>query len=314
MPYSTGTDVTRPYGPLQGGNGKQIADRAVSLAGEGRWAEAAAANRVLLRLRPKDTSSLNRLGKCLTELGRYEEAAATYQQSLDLDALNSVASKNLARLSLLTAETATPTPSSSAIDPRVFVTDPGTSAETTLTRSAHVADLANYSPGAELELCAEGGTLVVRDPHGRLLGAVKARLASRLLGLMSGGNRYAAALASSTASPVRVLLRETHRDPSQADKVSFPAREVAEVVRAFTRNGLLRSADEGDDDDDDADGADSDSTSTAKTGDYPDADAGEEEPTDTFAGAGPVVARDEAGKHVGWQLRDNASGELDAGT
>lgn len=253
MPYSTGTDTTRPYGPQRGGAGKQMADRAVALAGEGKWSEAAAANRELLRHRPKDTGGLNRLGKCLTELGRFAEASAMYRQALDLDALNDIARRNLTRLSLLASDTAQSAPGLGAVDPRVFVTDPSTSVESSLAGSADLAALATYSPGTELELCAEGGTLVVRDPHGRLLGAVKPRLARRLLGLMRGGNRYAAALASNTAFPARVLLREIHRDPSQADKVSFPAREVGEAVRAQSKDALLPSQDEGDDDDVDVD-------------------------------------------------------------
>jgi tetratricopeptide (TPR) repeat protein len=130
MPYSTGTDVTRPYGPLQGGTGKQIADRAVSLAGEGKWAEAAEANRELLRSRPKDTSGLNRLGKCLTELGRYGEAAEMYQRSLDLDAINDVARKNLAVLTILATETAQPEPDPNTVDPQLAVSEPGAAGET----------------------------------------------------------------------------------------------------------------------------------------------------------------------------------------
>ena len=97
---------------------------------------------------------------------------------------------------------------------------------------------------------------------------------------------------------MRVVLRETYRHPSQADKASFPAREDSEMVRAYTKDTLLRLASEGDDDEEEE--ADEPArTSAPDTDDYPEADIGEDEPRDSFAGSSPtrpaIVASEDEG-------------------
>src|SRR5579884_4465370 len=83
---------------------QQRADRAINLAMQNRWAEAADLNRELIQEFPKDVDAHNRLGKALMELGRYREARDAYAEALRLDPMNSIAQKNLARLEKLIAE------------------------------------------------------------------------------------------------------------------------------------------------------------------------------------------------------------------
>ena len=49
-------------------------NQAISLATEGRWDEAAKVNQELLDVIPNDVESLNRMGKALSETGRYSAA------------------------------------------------------------------------------------------------------------------------------------------------------------------------------------------------------------------------------------------------
>ncbi|MGH2583366.1 MAG: tetratricopeptide repeat protein, partial [Dehalococcoidia bacterium] len=77
---------------------RQLADQAIKLAMESRWDEAAQINRQVLAIDPRNVDAYNRLGKALTELGRYGEARASYSRTLELDAANSIAKKNLSRL------------------------------------------------------------------------------------------------------------------------------------------------------------------------------------------------------------------------
>ncbi len=57
---------------------KQGSEAAIQLALRGRWDEAAELNRSIIGAFPTDVEAYNRLGKALTELGRYGEARAAY--------------------------------------------------------------------------------------------------------------------------------------------------------------------------------------------------------------------------------------------
>src|SRR3990170_150507 len=85
---------------------KQQADAAIQLALKGRWEEAVALNKSIIELFPTDVDAYNRLGKAMTELGRYGEAKGAYQKALEIDPLNTIARKNLTRLATLGEEAA----------------------------------------------------------------------------------------------------------------------------------------------------------------------------------------------------------------
>src|SRR3990172_6177984 len=99
-------------------------DTAIQLAMANRWEEAAAMNRAILTLFPNDVDSYNRLGKALMELGRYPEAKKAYKKTLDLDATNQIAKKNLERLHAL-AKAGGGQIAPSQIDPSLFIEEMG---------------------------------------------------------------------------------------------------------------------------------------------------------------------------------------------
>ena len=80
---------------------ERYAKEAVGLALQGQWQEAVAANRSMLERFPDDVETYNRLGRALMEIGEYAEARKAYERTLQLDAFNSIAKKNLGRLSLM---------------------------------------------------------------------------------------------------------------------------------------------------------------------------------------------------------------------
>ena len=87
-------------------------EQAITLAMKNRWDQAAQVNREILEMFPNEVDAYNRLGKALTELGRYAEARDAYAQAVKLDPLNGIAAKNLQRLGKLATEgTAAPAPS-----------------------------------------------------------------------------------------------------------------------------------------------------------------------------------------------------------
>ena len=86
---------------------------------------------------------------------------------------------------------------------------------------------------------------------GEYLSDVEPKLALRLAKLINGGNKYAAAVAGINTDSVRVIIKETFQHPNQAGRLSFPAGKAGDMVRAYTKESLVRS--DMDDDDDASD-------------------------------------------------------------
>jgi hypothetical protein len=218
---------------------RQRSEHAIQLALQSRWEEAVAANKAILRLFPSDVDAYNRLGKALTELGRYQEARQAYNKALALDRGNTIARKNLDRLAHLGEEAPSPSgPKDQKLDPHLFIEETGKTGVTTLYR-IHPETLARMTAGDRVQLRPQGNSLIVENTRGEYLGEVEPRLSLRLLKLMEGGNQYAAAIASLAGPSSRVIIKEVFQHPSQAGKPSFPP-VGAEVIRPYTKESLLR--------------------------------------------------------------------------
>lgn len=219
---------------------RQKTEQAIQLALQNRWVEAAEVNRVIIELFPNDVEAYNRLGKALTELGRYAEGREAYAKALELDRSNTIARKNLERLAAITerAVAAPPAETGRKASPNLFISEVGKSGATTLINTApHV--LTKTVVGDEVFLGRRNGNLVVENAKGEYLGEVDPRLGLRLLKLMEGGNRYTAAITSLAEEDVRILIKETHQHPSQAGKLSF-LPTAGEAFRSDIKPSLLK--------------------------------------------------------------------------
>lgn len=212
---------------------------AIALAMEGRWGEAVVANRAILELFPVDVEALNRLGRALMELGEYAGARDAYSRALELDPHNTIARKNLARLSFLGEKHSAPKADRYKVAPHLFVEEAGKAGVVNLVHLAPKEVLARMTAGAPVSLRVKGHNLIVENGQGEYLGRVEPRHGLRLVKLIEGGNRYAAAIAGLGENEVRVLIRETYQHPSQAGLLSFPPKSM-EGFRAYTRESLLR--------------------------------------------------------------------------
>jgi tetratricopeptide (TPR) repeat protein len=217
---------------------RQRTQQAIQLAMQGQWQEAAAVNRAIIAVFPNDVDAHNRLGKALTELGRYSEAREAYAKSLELDPLNSIAEKNLTRLATLGEGAAVHAEGGKKLSPQMFIAEMGKTRITVLTRPAAQA-AARMTAGDEVFLRRQNNTLVVESSQGEYLGEVEPKLGMRLIKLMEGGNQYAAAIATLSQDDVRVIIKETFQHPSQAGKLSFPPA-AADTFRPYTKEGLVR--------------------------------------------------------------------------
>lgn len=221
------------------------ADKAIQLALQGRWSEAADLNREIIEYFPGDVDAYNRLGKAQTELGRYGDARDAYMKALEVDPLNTIAQKNLNRLASLGEQEAAPRPAGQKLSPQMFIEETGKTGITVLVRP-NMDVAARMTAGDQVNLQRENGSLVIQSLAGEYVGAIEPKLGQRLIKLIDGGNEYIAAISALDATAVRLFIRETFQHASQTGKLSFPPT-VTETVRPYVKGGRLLHRDADDD-------------------------------------------------------------------
>ena len=213
-------------------------EQAISLAMKNRWEEAAAVNREILDIFPNEVDAYNRLGKALTELGKYAEARDAYSQAVKLDPLNGIASKNLQRLGKLATEgSAAPAPT--PVDPRLFIEESGKTTLTQLTDVKRTEATAQLSAGDQLQLTRRGNQVVVTDAAGTDIGRIEPKLEQDLIRLLDLGNQYSIFVTAVSDQAMHVIIRETHRAAAMGNRPSFRPT-AAQEVRAYVREGAQR--------------------------------------------------------------------------
>jgi len=227
---------------------KQWTELAIQQALASQWEEAVTTNRNILNLFPNEAEAYNRLGKAYSELGQYTEARQAYSQTLKYSPNNTIARKNLDRLSLLQEAPTLAPGGAERIDPRLFIEETGKTGMTELINISSASVLAKVGVGDRVQLHVNGHTLMVRNPAGEDIGQIEPRLANRLINFMEGGNRYAAAILAMEQGQVRLIIREEYQHPSMFGKVSFPSQGGGDTIRAYIKDSMLRYDREDDDD------------------------------------------------------------------
>lgn len=220
---------------------RQQVQRAQQLALAGDWDEAVAVNQEILDAAPRDVAALNRLGKALSELRRYAEAHDAYSRALALDPTNQIARRNALRLEPLKEQhdeqptTAMERPHTQ-VRQSMFIEETGKSRLTELHDLAPNEQLLRMVSGDPIELRVEDRQIVAYSEDGIRLGRLGARLATRLIPLIAGGNRYGAAVTVAEPGLLRVIVRELYQHPSQAGRLSFPLEARPVTPRPYVRD------------------------------------------------------------------------------
>ena len=206
---------------------------------QGRWREAVAANQSLIESFPNDVDAYNRLGRAYMELGEYSRAREAYSRAIELDPYNTIAEKNLRRLSHLGEVTVGSEDDSGKVEPQDFIEEIGKAGVVNLYHLAPPEILARMVAGDRVYLKADGSNLIVENGRGEYLGQAGLRHAQRLIKLMEGGNKYTAVIVSSTEAMVTVIIREVYQDPGQTGQLSFPTRGVG-GIQPYIGDRMLR--------------------------------------------------------------------------
>ena len=218
---------------------RQRSKNAIALAMQGRWREAVAANKEIIGSFPNDVDAYNRLGRAYIELGDYSLAKEAYGRAIELDPYNIIAQKNLRRLSYLGEVVAGSEADSDKAEPQHFIEETGKAGVVNLYQLAPRETIAKMVAGDRVYLKVDDSALAVENSRGEYLGQVEPRHAQRLIKLITGGNRYIAAIVSSDEDRVTVIIREVYQDSCQAGQLSFPPRGV-ESLRPYLSDRMLR--------------------------------------------------------------------------
>lgn len=208
---------------------RQSSKQAIALAMQGRWREAIAANKSIIDIFPNDVDAYNRLGRAYIELGEYSQAREAYKRAIELDPYNAIAKKNLHRLSYLEGTPEGSKSDSHKVEPQHFIEEAGKTGVVNLHRLASQEILARMGAGDRVYLKVDESSLRVENSREEYLGEVAPRQGQRLIKLIKGGNKYTAAIVSSTENMISVIIRETYQDPTQAGRLSFPSRRFEDL-------------------------------------------------------------------------------------
>ena len=218
----------------------QYVDDAIQLAIAGRWEEATKLNRLIIDTFGPDQEAQNRLGKALSELGKFKEAKAAYEVALKLNPQNNIAKKNAMRIDALIHQKDGLKGGPSKVDLNLFVEEMGKTVTTTLDTHGDKDLSARVGAGDLAELRIERDGIVAETARGIRLGGLEAKLARRLIKFINGGNRYQAGVLSCDNNTVKLIIRETYQDPKFAGKPSFPMKRKRETeFRPYTKESLI---------------------------------------------------------------------------
>ena len=218
---------------------RKASQEAIALAMQSRWQEAVTVNQSIIDLFPTDIDAYNRLGRAHMELGEFAKAKDAYSRTIELDPYNSIAQRNLQRLSLLPDSKITVKEERREASPDLFIGEMGKAGVVNLKDLAPKEVLAKMAAGNQVYLKVRGRQLVVENEQAEYLGLVEPPHGFRLARLIEGGNKYAVAIVNIDNNNARVIIRETFQHPSQVGRLSFPVKAV-EGFQPHVKDTLLR--------------------------------------------------------------------------
>ncbi len=221
---------------------RAFAEQATAAALEADWPRAAELNQKLVEAAPDDVDARNRLGRAYIELGRLDEAKASFTEVLKIEPYNSIALRNQIRVAALQEHKTKPNVTTTRTQPRLFIEDMGKTGILRVINPAPQHVLAKYSPGAECELREQEGLLALHARDGELVGFLEPKVGRRLIDLLRTGNQYVAALVSTDPQNARIAIREIGQSPENASRISFPGhhRPAETKERAYVRGTFFR--------------------------------------------------------------------------
>ena len=225
---------------------------AIDAALNSNWQEALRLNLELAEKYPDDVETTNRLARSLAETGKFNQAKKLYQKVLRIDPYNTIAQKNLNRLSSMKKGDLETNQTTSSIKGDVFLEESGKTETTTIEDTAMSSVLAGLRSGDKVNLILQRNSITVISPSGKRIGKINDLLAKRVAQNLRAGSRFEAFVKSillhgeprgKKNSKVEIFIREIHRSPKiSASPFTSKSSSFTPYVREEALNLLSNQA------------------------------------------------------------------------
>lgn len=225
---------------------------AIDAALNNNWDKALRLNRELIEKYPDDVETINRMARALAELGKFGQAKKFYQKVLHIDQYNSIAQKNLNRLSTVKKGHQKTNQTTSNIKGDIFLEESGKTETTTLKDTAMPSVLAGLRAGDKVNMTPHRNNITVITANGQRVGKIEDSLAKNISQNLRVGSRFEAFIKSISLhnatgrkgnSMVEIFIREIHRSRKiTASPFSSKSSSFTPYVREGALNLLSNQA------------------------------------------------------------------------
>ncbi len=199
-----------------------LKDQAIQAMLLGDWQHATHLNKSLLRQDPQNIDALNRLAYAFVALGRIQEAKATYRKVLKLDTLNTIAIRNIKKLSDLSYRKIIKNGQGSLnYVNNSFIEESGKTKIISLVNLAPIKIIALLTSGQNVTISIKRSRIFVQNLNKEYLGMLPDDIGKRLIKLIKGGNQYDAYIKSVNEHNVMIFIKEIKRATRYKDHPSF---------------------------------------------------------------------------------------------
>lgn len=213
-----------------------LTNQAIKAALTGNWERAIGINLQILAEDKDNVETLNRLARAYREVGKIGKARETYQRTLKIDKLNTIAKRGLLRLNMIATKEKNSDMGKGL--GKGFLEEAGKTKVIQLLYPADEKILAALDSGDRVKIMVGKHRICIHDQQGRYLGRLSDDLAARLVKLVSAGNTYEVLVKSIEEKQIKVFIRELSRGERVANLPSFPVGEKIDYV-AFTPPDLV---------------------------------------------------------------------------
>jgi len=199
-----------------------LKDRAINTALTGDWEKAISLNKALIKDEPNDIDALNRLAFAQNILGKTKAAKTTYQKVLKIDGLNSLALRNLKRITEIKKSNNNFNNNNFPVQTtNMFLEEPG---------KTKVIELVNIAQPNVVNMLRTGQTLTLSIKRlkiflladGKLyVGMLPDNISKRLIKFIKAGNEYESYVRSATNRHLVVFIKETKKSSRFKNQCSF---------------------------------------------------------------------------------------------
>jgi tetratricopeptide (TPR) repeat protein len=219
---------------------KDMIQKAINLATESKWPEAALMNQNIIEDFPWDLDAFNRLGKAFIEMGYKNKASGAFKCALVISSNSVIAKKNLDRLNKIN-DIKKQRDFRNGIVNKSYIEESGKTTITKLVNVSRQLDFSNLLAGDLVHLVLSSKGIKINDQNENALGNLEPKIGSRLRRLVNGGNKYEANITSIDGKNISIIINEVFRSSSQANVPSFMKKSetmssIPNVTIGYTLN------------------------------------------------------------------------------